>query len=93
MLQASTAAGTVLGPLIGGVLADLIGYREIFFVTAALCGIGGIVVTVGVREEVHPGTEGAGHGVFDNYRLMVTDRRLRLVGIGLVVGGILLAPE
>lgn len=86
MLQASTAAGTVLGPLIGGVLADLIGYREIFFVTATLCGIGGIVVTVWVKETARTSTAEAGYGVLDNYRLMITDRRLRLVGVGLVVG-------
>ena len=35
-------AGTILGPLIGGTLADLIGYRQIFFVTAALNFAAGI---------------------------------------------------
>jgi DHA1 family multidrug resistance protein-like MFS transporter len=85
MLQATTAAGMVLGPFIGGVLADLIGYREIFFVTAALCGIGGIVVVVGVREIERASPEARAYSVIDNYRLMLTDRRLRIVALGLVL--------
>lgn len=86
MLQASTAAGMVLGPFIGGLLADLIGYREIFFVTATLCAIGGIVVAVGVKEVVHTSPESRAFTVMDNYRLMVTDPKLRIVAVGLVVG-------
>lgn len=31
VLQSSTAAGTVLGPLLGGVIADLISFRAVFF--------------------------------------------------------------
>jgi MFS transporter, DHA1 family, multidrug resistance protein len=85
LLQATTAAGMVLGPFIGGVLADLIGYREIFFVTAALCAIGGVVVVVGVRETAPPEAEARSYSVLENYRLMLTDRRLRIVALGLVI--------
>lgn len=86
MLQSATAAGMVLGPFIGGVLADLIGYREIFFVTATLCGIGGFVVAFGVREETLPSPAARTFTVLDNYRLMITDPRLRIVAVALVVG-------
>ncbi len=44
LMQSASAGGMVLGPFVGGLLADLIGYREIFFVTASLCTIGGVVV-------------------------------------------------
>ena len=55
-MQSSTAGGMVLGPFIGGLLADLIGYRAIFFVTAGLCAIAGILVVLLVTElnKVHP---------------------------------------
>ncbi|OGS20255.1 MAG: hypothetical protein A3J83_07370 [Elusimicrobia bacterium RIFOXYA2_FULL_40_6] len=34
-LQTSAVAGGIAGPLIGGVLADLVGYREVFLIIAA----------------------------------------------------------
>lgn len=86
LLQSSTAAGMVLGPFVGGLLADLIGYREIFFITAALCGIGGVVVMMNVVETEKGTGDARKHRVVDNYRLMFTDRRLRIVALGLVFG-------
>ncbi|MGB6649075.1 MAG: MFS transporter [Bacteroidota bacterium] len=85
-MQSSTAAGMVLGPFVGGLLADLIGYREIFFVTATLCFTGGVVVWANVRELPRPGPEARRFTVLDNLRLVVGDRRLRMVALTLVVG-------
>jgi DHA1 family multidrug resistance protein-like MFS transporter len=85
-LQSSTAGGMVLGPFVGGVLADLVGYREIFFLTATLCAIGGVVVLLNVRETTHADVHAKRFSVLQNYRLMYTDKRLRIVGAVLVVG-------
>jgi DHA1 family multidrug resistance protein-like MFS transporter len=85
-MQSSTAAGMVLGPFIGGVLADLIGYREIFFITASLCFTGGLFVLVNVKEVTRPDPEAQRYTVFDNIRLVAGDRRLRMVALTLVVG-------
>jgi DHA1 family multidrug resistance protein-like MFS transporter len=76
----------VLGPAVGGILADLIGYREIFFITAALCGIAGLVVFTSVRERVQPGQGERSYSVFDNARFMWDDKRLRIVGLTMVIG-------
>jgi len=86
LLQSSTAAGMVLGPFIGGVLADLVGYREIFFVTAILCTIGGFVVAFNVVEISRDHIDGKKFSVLQNYKLMYSDKRLRIVGLALVVG-------
>jgi MFS transporter, DHA1 family, multidrug resistance protein len=84
-MQSASAAGAVLGPFLGGILADMMGYREIFFITASLCAIGTIFVVWGVREpERSISTDGA-FSVRDNFRLMFTDRHLRLVAVTLVV--------
>ncbi len=85
LLQSSTAAGMVLGPFVGGILADMIGYRQIFFVTAALCGIGGIVVAATVIEADKGTHEAKRYTVLDNARLMLSDKHLRLVALALVM--------
>ncbi len=87
-MQSSSAGGMVLGPFVGGILADLVGYRQIFFVTAALCTIGGFVVLLKVRETAQVSPEARKYTVLDNYRLMFSDKRLRIVGLLLVIGQI-----
>jgi len=86
VLQSSSAAGMVMGPLVGGILADLIGYRSIFFVTAGLCFAGTFVVMSQVKEGQDANPQARRFTVLDNYKLMFTDRRLRVVGILFVVG-------
>jgi len=84
-MQSASAAGSVLGPFLGGILADMMGYRQIFFITASLCAIGTIFVVRGVREpERSISTDGV-FSVRDNFRLMFTNRHLRLVAVTLVV--------
>ncbi len=85
-MQTSTAGGMVFGPFVGGLLADLIGYRPIFFVTASFCTVAGILVLLLVTElqKVHP--ESRRFTVRENVRLMFRDRRLRIVAATLVVG-------
>lgn len=53
MLQVSVWSGVALGPLIGGVLADAFGYSVAFFFTAGLLLLGGIMVSVGIKEPAH----------------------------------------
>jgi DHA1 family multidrug resistance protein-like MFS transporter len=84
LLQSSTAAGMVLGPFVGGLLADLIGYREIFFITATLCGISGIFVVFHVKELQKVAPEARAFRVRDNWRLMFADKRLRVVAVALI---------
>jgi MFS transporter, DHA1 family, multidrug resistance protein len=85
-LQSSSAGGMVLGPFIGGVLADMFGYRPIFFITATLCLISGFCVVFMVKELTHVHPDARKITVGDNVRLMFRDRRLRVVGIALIVG-------
>ena len=50
ILQSSRAAGTLCGPLIGGVLADLIGMRLLFFGVGALATVTAILCAMVLRE-------------------------------------------
>ena len=54
LLSTSTFIGTSAGPFVGGIIADSLGFRLSFFLTGALLLIGGLLVTLGVREQFTP---------------------------------------
>ncbi|MNZ67479.1 Tetracycline resistance protein, class B [compost metagenome] len=49
-LQSGAIAGTILGPFIGGVLADLIGFRPIFYLTGGLLFAASLLSLFVVKE-------------------------------------------
>lgn len=50
LLQVGLGTGLALGPLIGGTVADAVGYYAAFYVTAALLFVAGLLVLLGVKE-------------------------------------------
>jgi len=50
LIQVSRWVGFSIGPLMGGLVADAIGYRGTFWVTAALLCLAGTLVLLGVEE-------------------------------------------
>lgn len=77
-LQVGLWSGAAAGPVLGGVLSDLTGYRAIFVVTAILLALSGLGVWLGVDEpfvrESDPGT--ARRSVLRSWRRMLADPRL-----------------
>jgi DHA1 family multidrug resistance protein-like MFS transporter len=57
-LQMAVYLGGSLGPLLGGFIADSMGYRPTFWVTGGLLVVAGILVTTLVREEFVPVARG-----------------------------------
>lgn len=50
MLQTARAAGALCGPLVGGVLADLVGVRGLFFGVGAVAALTGVVCSLMITE-------------------------------------------
>lgn len=54
VLQVGLGAGVAIGPVIGGAIADVFGYNDTFYVTAALLFVSGLTVFFGVHEQFTP---------------------------------------
>jgi len=75
LLQSATAAGTVLGPLLGGLISDIFGFRSVFFTVAGLLIITGITVIIFVTEEKSPAEKSA-HTFIDNWKYLLGNKKL-----------------
>lgn len=49
-IQSGAMAGTILGPLMGGLLVDAVGYRPIFYITGALLFMASLLALFVVKE-------------------------------------------
>ncbi len=54
LLQVGSGTGIALGPVLGGMIADAMGYSAAFYLTAALLALGGLLVVFGVEENFTP---------------------------------------
>ncbi|GEO26636.1 MFS transporter [Alicyclobacillus acidoterrestris] len=50
MLQTGSVSGSLIGPLVGGVLAEALGYHGVFFFTGAMLIVASLIVLVFVHE-------------------------------------------
>ena len=78
LLQTATSGGTVLGPFVGGFLADHIGIRPIFFITATLCFLSALLVIIKVTEYKSQIATNEG-SLKDNYIFVYRSSQLRLI--------------
>lgn len=70
ILGTGATAGTILGPLVGGVLSRWVGYRPIFFLTSIACLVTGVVVILTIREKVTPVARKSGDSIVRDFRLV-----------------------
>ena len=89
LFQMAVFSGMAAGPLVGGVVGDVFGYRPAFLATGGLSLLAGITVLVLVREEpgpAHPGPEVRQDSVWHGVRMVFRTRQLLAVlGIDLLL--------
>jgi len=76
LLTVSMGAGVALGPLIGGVIADVFSYSAAFYFTAALLFLAGLVVFFGIQETFTrpPEKSGKKNGFLSSWWSIMTAR-------------------
>jgi len=85
ILQTASASGTVIGPLVGGSLADMFGYRPLFFIVAGFCAISGFVVILFVQESKERRLSSISfHSLRDNYRYALQSKPIR-IALGIIL--------
>ena len=82
VLQTSLTTGAVVGPFIGGLLADQMGYRNIFFVTALFAGLATLLVVFLVQEDRFSPEESKSPGFFSNFRFVFASPTLMTIFVG-----------
>ena len=85
ILQTSLTTGGIIGPLAGGVLADLIGYRNIFFLTGGFGFVAGLMVILLVREEGKAKEDKKSGGLLSNYRFVFTSSILSAIFVASLI--------
>jgi DHA1 family multidrug resistance protein-like MFS transporter len=69
MLTVATFAGNTLGPFLGGLLADAVGYRNCFYIIAVVYFVGGMAVLLFTSENFTPLVRGWGSTLLSLWRL------------------------
>jgi len=84
LLQTSISSGTVIGPFIGGFIADLTSYRTVFFVTSLICFISGIFVIINVKEPAEVEFKKI-YSVLQNYKYVFSNSKLLIAMISITL--------
>jgi DHA1 family multidrug resistance protein-like MFS transporter len=82
VLQTSLTTGAIVGPFVGGFLADRLGYRNIFFVTALFAAVATLLVVLWVREEPSSLQKEESPGFFSNFRFVFASPTLATIFVG-----------
>jgi len=79
MVQTGAWVGVAIGPLIGGVIGDMFGFRESFWITGALLAMAGVAVIFWVYEDFEPVAKIDRPKMLDSFRSVL--RRPKMIGL------------
>ncbi|WP_289140791.1 MFS transporter [uncultured Brevibacillus sp.] len=76
MLQSFITAGTIMGPLFGGLLAERIGFRMIFVITGCLLLLATLVITFTVKENFVPPEKKDRSSLREDFQMIFSSKEL-----------------
>ncbi|MFC1952680.1 MFS transporter [Chloroflexota bacterium] len=79
LLMVAVFTGATFGPLLGGVLADLFGYKSAFYITAILLFLGGLIILFFTREKFERPPAGDSVSLSSMLRLAMSKQMLPLL--------------
>lgn len=74
VLQSSQSAGSIIGPLLGGIVSDLTGFRFVFFIVSTLCVLSAVLISFKVIE-LNKENSKITSSVFDVIKYTISERR------------------
>jgi len=83
VLQMAISSGTIIGPLIGGIIADITSHRLVFHITGSLCLISGIFVILMVKDTKVITVKKL--SVFDNFKYSFNSKTLSTVLVSIAL--------
>ncbi len=83
ILQMAISSGTIIGPLIGGIIADITSHRLVFFITGSICLISGLLVIFLVRENKTAPEKSI--SVFNNLKYSFSSKTLAVILFSITV--------
>jgi DHA1 family multidrug resistance protein-like MFS transporter len=86
-LQSSQSLGSIMGPLIGGVISDLAGFREVFFFVAGMCVVSAFLIFFFVKE-INNTKDNETEGLVEVFRVVILKKDYRNILIMIILGQI-----
>ena len=83
-MQTALMAGSLVGPFMGGVLSDWVGYRNVLLVISFLTILAGVTTLLFIHEPKRD-PDRARSAVLDNIKLVASNNNLRMVCIVILV--------
>ncbi len=71
MMQMAQSAGVAVGPILGGIIGDAVGFRESFWITGVMLGISGLCAMVWVHEDFTRPERATQMSLLDGYRRLL----------------------
>ncbi|MBM2815969.1 MAG: hypothetical protein HW421_2731 [Ignavibacteria bacterium] len=85
LLQSAQSAGNILGPFLGGIITDIGGIRQVFFINGILTAIAGVLVVKFVRREKFERGKNVSSSPVRNLKYVLKRPKLRMILLILVL--------
>ena len=95
VIQSASTSGNIVGPLFGGLLSQLFGFRIVFVIVGLIILICAFLIMFYLKEERKGGEKENAFSVIENWKYVLSTKQILLAGILILMSSIavsLLAP-